>query len=157
MHRKIGALSPVFKRLLVPLLLFNSPYITCGFVNNGVRVRDPPFLHVVKEPTPPNYLLILFISRLLYLLSRVLVPPPHESTQPRNILRPHVHLIDGAAINVQRNDGLSPLNVLLYSTYPFYIHGVCHWGPFPLSVHCTPIRLPPNPPGHLMVESLHHF
>ena len=42
--------------LLVPLLLFNSPSITCKLGNHGVWIRSPTFLQVDKETLLQHYL-----------------------------------------------------------------------------------------------------
>ena len=112
----------------------------------GTRNRSCP---IIKKT--------ILISGSLYRLYHVLVLLPYESTIPQNIHRPYEKLIYGLAGNLCRNGGLLLLNALLYGPYTFYLQGVCHWGPFPISIQRTPIHINPNMYGHRMVEDLQNL
>ena len=130
MHCKKGDFSSVLWRLLVPLLLCNSPSSTYRLVYHKVWIIASPFLQIVKELILPNYFTLYNISLSPYLLTLLcgavfLVPPPKKLTGSLHYLRTDTQLVDWPPCNIIHNYypcvqcRLEPVtSITIYCIYP---------------------------------------
>ena len=100
-----------------------------------------------KEPLLHNY----FKTKVLYGL---IIPRPHESSGTQNLFHPREWSVHVPVVNISRNAGLPPLNVLSDGTQHCCLQGLFHQCQFSPALSSTQRFLSPNFSFRLMIKNL---